>query len=272
MNESERREKVEGLLALHRPGDPLLLPNPWDLGSARLFASIGYHALATTSSGHAGTLGRRDGRVSRDEALAHARAIADATSLPVSADLENGFGDDPQAVAATVREAAAVGLSGCSVEDHPREGDLAIYPLELAAERVAAAAEVARAPASRLVLTARAENFLHGRRDLADTIERLQAFQEAGADCLYAPGLSDPGQIESVVRAVDRPVNVLLRPNGPSVARLAAAGVARISLGGTFYRVALGAAREAARELLEAGTTGFFRLAESGSLALRDLE
>jgi 2-methylisocitrate lyase-like PEP mutase family enzyme len=252
--------------ALHVPGTPLLMPNPWDLGSAKLLAHLGFAALATTSSGHAGTLGRPDGSVSRAEALAHAAAIVAAVDVPVSADLENGFADDPAAVADTVADALATGLAGCSIEDFTGAADAPIYDLGLARDRIAAAAAAARAgsPAGGPVLTARAENYLHGRPDLADTITRLQAYQEAGADVLYAPGLSALDDIRRVVAAVDRPVNVLAWPGGPTVADLAAAGVARISVGGTFSRVAAGAVAQAARELLEDGTYSFFALAAAG--------
>ena len=250
-------ERARHFLELHRPGTPLLLPNPWDAGIAKLLASVGFQALATTSSGHAGTLGRRDGSVTRDEVLAHAAAIASATELPLSADLEAGFADDPVGVAETVRLATATGIAGFSIEDATgREGD-PIFPIEAAAERVAAAAEARDG----LVLTGRAENYLHGRRDLADTVARLQAYQAAGADVLYAPGLSDLGEIEQLVAAVDRPVNVVLRPGGPTVRELAAVGVARISVGGAFHLVSLAAVEEAAREFLEDGTAGFWERA-----------
>src|SRR3954447_18226447 len=181
-------ELAERFRPLHHGDGPLLLPNPWDVGSAKVLASLGFQALATTSSGHAATLGRLDGSVTRDEALAHGAEIVGATELPVNADLENGFADDPAGVGETVRLAVDAGLAGCSIEDFSGDGDDPIYPLEAAAERVAAAAEAASGGAG-LVLTARSENYLHGRPDLDDTIARLQAFQEAGADVLYAPGL-----------------------------------------------------------------------------------
>jgi 2-methylisocitrate lyase-like PEP mutase family enzyme len=257
-------DRAERFLALHVPGEPLLLGNVWDAGTARQLATLGYRALATTSSGHAGTLGRVDGKVDREEALAHAVAIAAATSLPVSADLENGFRDDPEGVAETVRWAAATGLAGCSIEDHPQAGEPGVYDAAFAAERVAAAAEAARAGGARVVLTARAENFLHGRRDLADTIARLQSFQEAGADVLFAPGLGELADVESLVRSVDRPVNVLIRP-GMTVAALAAAGVARISVGGAFHGVSLAAVDAAAAELLERGTTSWLEQSPRGA-------
>ena len=251
---------------LHQGPDVLLLPNPWDAGSARLLASLGFRALATTSGGYAATLGRLDGSVTRDEALAHAAAVAAATSLPVSADLENAFADDPEGVADTVRLAAAAGLAGCSVEDY---SGAHIYQAGLARERIAAAAEAARAAPGPLVLTARAENYLHERPDLADTIARLQAFQEAGADVLYAPGLARLADIRAVVSSVDLPVNVLAVPGAPLVAELAAAGVRRVSVGASFAYAALGAAAAAARELRDQGSYGFLDLAAQGRSAFR---
>jgi 2-methylisocitrate lyase-like PEP mutase family enzyme len=258
--------KIDDFRALHVPGTPLLLPNPWDVGSARVLGWLGFRALATTSSGFAATLGRPDGAVSRDEAVAHGGAIAAASELPVSADLENGFADEPGGVADTVRAAVEAGLAGCSIEDHTGNEDDPVYPLELAAERIAAAAEAA---GGRLVLTARAENYLYDRTDLADTIARLQAFQEAGADVLYAPGLTAPNDIGSVVESVDRPVNVLALPSGPPVADLAELGVARISVGGAFLYTAFGALAEAGRELLDAGSYGYSARARVGREAAR---
>src|SRR3954468_22653447 len=220
---------TERFRALHDGDTPLLMPNPWDAGSAKLLASLGFEALATTSSGFAATLGRLDGSVTRDDAIEHAAAIVAATELPVSADLENGFADDAAGVTETVRLALGAGLTGCSIEDW--SGD-AIYGREEAAERVAAAAEVAHGGDVHLVLTARAENHIHGRDDLADTIARLQSFQEAGADVLYAPGLASIEQIRAGATSVDRPANVLALPGAPPVAELAQAGVGRISIGG----------------------------------------
>jgi 2-methylisocitrate lyase-like PEP mutase family enzyme len=251
-------------LALHRPGQPLLLPNPWDIGSARLLAGMDFAALATTSSGYAATLGRQDGSVTREEAIAHAAAIAAATPLPVTADLEKGFADDPGGVADTVTAATAAGLAGCSIEDFTGDETDPIYDSELAAERVAAAAEAAHAGPRRLVLTARAENFLHGRDDLPDTIARLQRYAEAGADVLYAPALSRASDIRDVLSAVDRPVNVLAFAGAPPVAELADLGVARISVGGAFTFAALGALIEAARELQTEGTYGYLSAARTG--------
>ena len=252
---------------LHVPGTPLLMPNPWDAGSAKLLASLGFKALATTSSGFAATLGRLDGSVSRDEAIEHSRTIAAAAGVPVSADLENGFADDADGVAETVRLAAGTGLAGCSIEDW---SGAEIYEREHAAERVAAAAQAAHGGDANLVLTARAENHIRGRDDLADTIARLQSFQEAGADVLYAPGLKTLEQIREVVTSVDRPVNVLALPGAPPVAELAQAGVARISIGGGFAFVAMGAVAEASRELLQDGTYGFWQIAGAGVKAWRD--
>jgi 2-methylisocitrate lyase-like PEP mutase family enzyme len=261
--------KARRFLELHHGEGPLLLPNPWDQGSARLLAWLGFQALATTSSGHAATLGHLDGSVTRSEALDHAAAIVAATELPVSADLENGFADDPAGVADTVRLAAEVGLAGCSVEDATGDQDSPVYDAGLAAERVRAAAEAAHRGPVRLVLTARAENYLYGRPDLADTIARLQAYQAAGADVLYAPGIRDLEEIRQLVASVDRPVNVLARPGVPAVAELAQAGVRRVSVGGAFAFAALGALVEAATELRDTGTYGFWDRAGAGSEAAR---
>ena len=266
----DQTQKVQRFLDLHVPGTPLLMPNPWDAGSAKLLASLGFEALATTSSGFAATLGRVDGAVTRDEALAHAAAIVRATPLPVSADLENGYADDAGGVAETVRLAIDAGLAGCSIEDFTGDEAAPIYEPELAARRVAAAARAAHDGPVRLVLTARAENHIHGRDDLADTIARLRSFADAGADVVYAPGLRTLEQIEAVLAAVDRPLNVLALPGMPSVAELAAAGVARISTGGAFAFAAIGAVVEAARELREQGTYGYWPRARAGSEAGRE--
>jgi 2-methylisocitrate lyase-like PEP mutase family enzyme len=263
-------EKVERFRALHRRGDPLLMPNAWDLGSAAVLKSLGFEALATTSSGHAATLGRMDGSVTREEALAHAAAMAAGTDLPLSADLENCFADEPEGVAETIRLAAQTGLAGCSVEDFSGRPDDPIYELGLARERVVAAAELARSGPVELVLTARAENYVHGREDLADTIARLQAYQGAGADVLFAPGLTRAQDIRHVVESVDRPVNVLARPGMVSVAELAELGVSRVSVGGAFAFAALGALYEAAQELRERGTYGYFERAAIGVRAARN--
>jgi 2-methylisocitrate lyase-like PEP mutase family enzyme len=260
-------DRAEAFRLLHEGAEPLLLPNPWDVGSARLLASLGFTALATTSGGFAAALGRLDGSVNRDETIEHAAAIVAATDLPVSADLENGFADKPAEVAETLRLAVRAGLAGCSIEDFTGRSDDPIYPTMLAAERITSAAEVARSTG--LVLTGRAENYLHGRPDLADTISRLQAYQEAGADVLFAPGLQDLADIRAVVSAVDRPVNVLIMPNGPSVAQLAEAGVRRISIGSRFAFAAYGALVEAAMELRGGSYQEFSARAAVGVQAAR---
>jgi len=249
--------KVAVFRALHaRPG-AFVIPNPWDIGSARIFAGLGFEALATTSAGAAFAMGLMDGALGRDAILANAGAIAAATDLPVNADLENCFADAPEAAAETIRRAAAAGLAGGSIED--ADATLAIYPFDQAVERVAAAVEAAREAPAGFVLTARAENFLRGRPDLDDTIRRLQAFEKAGADVLYAPGLPDFDAIRTVCAAVSRPVNVLAntRIPGLSVAVLAELGAKRISLGGTLSRTILGSLVRAATELRDHGTFGF---------------
>ncbi len=250
-------------LDLHVGGRPLLMPNPWDVGSARVLASLGFKALATTSSGYAATRGLPDGSIGREEALAHATSIAAAVNVPVSADLENGFARDADGVYATVRAAAAAGLAGCSIEDFSGGRDGSIYDPGIAVERVAAAVEAANVQPG-LVLTARAENLIRGNPDLDDTIARLVAYQEAGAHVLYAPGLRSIADVRRLVDAVAGPVNVLVVPALPPVAELAAAGVARISIGGGFSHVAFGAVTRAARELLGDGTYGFMDLAAEG--------
>jgi 2-methylisocitrate lyase-like PEP mutase family enzyme len=263
-------DQAARFLALHSGPAPLLMPNPWDAGSARLLASLGFEALATTSSGFAATLGRLDGSVDREEALAHAASIVAATDLPVSADLENCFADDPAGVATTVRLALDTGLAGCSVEDFGRRPDARIYDAGLAAERVAAAAEAAHAGPVHLVLTARAENHIRGHPDLADTIARLQAYQEAGADVLFAPGVIDLDEVRQLLASVDRPVNVLPGPGAPTVAELGEVGVRRISVGGAFAFAALAAVVDAANELRDEGTYGFRERSRVGLTAARE--
>jgi 2-methylisocitrate lyase-like PEP mutase family enzyme len=263
-----QQEKAERFLALHRPGEPLLMPNPWDEGSAKLLASLGFEALATTSSGFAATLGRLDGGVTRDEALGHAARVVAAVDVPVSADLENCFADDPDGVAETVGLAREAGLAGCSVEDFSGRDDAPIYDFDLAVARVVAAAEAAHDGPLRLVLTARTENYLHGRVDLDDTIARLRAFQDAGADVLFAPGVIDVGELRRLLEAVDRPVNVLLLAGGPTVSELAELGVARVSVGGAFAYAAAGALVEAAEELRELGTYGYLERTKVGRRAI----
>jgi 2-methylisocitrate lyase-like PEP mutase family enzyme len=267
---ASQADKAALFLSLHGGPDALLMPNPWDPGSARLLDWLGFEALATTSSGFASTLGRLDGSVSREEALSHAASIVAATDRPVSADLENCFADDPAGVATTVRLAIDTGLAGCSVEDFGRRPDARIYDAGLAAERVAAAAEAAHAGSVHFVLTARAENLIRGRPDLADTIARLQAYQEAGADVLFAPGLRDLEQVRQVVASVDRPVNVLAGLGGPTVAELGEVGVRRISVGGAFAFAALAGLVDAARELRQQGTYGFRERSQVGLAAARE--
>jgi 2-methylisocitrate lyase-like PEP mutase family enzyme len=267
---TSQRAKAETFLELHHAAQPLLLANAWDAGSARLLASLGFAALATTSAGHAGTLGRLDGNVSVDEALEHARALVDATDLPVSSDFENGFADDPGGVAANITRAIGTGLAGASVEDASKDPDAPIYDAGLSAERVVAATEAAHGGDVHFVLTARAENFLHGRADLDDTIARLQSFAAAGADVVYAPGVTDLEQIRTIVASVDKPVNVLAMPGVPPVAQLAAVGVKRVSVGSGFHSVSLGAVVTAGRELLDAGTYDFWATALPGMLAAHD--
>jgi len=250
---------------LHIKGSPLIMPNPADQGEAKVLASLGFSALATTSGGYAATLGRPDYRVSRDEAIGHAAAIVSSVDVPVSADLENGFGHTPEDAAITVRRAVDIGLAGCSIEDFTTQADAPLYSIGEATQRVAAAVEAARGTG--LVLTARAENYLRGHRDLADTIARLQAFQEAGADVLYAPAMADLSEISALVSAVDRPVNVLLMPGGPGVTELASVGVARISVGASFHNVMLGALARAGRQLLEENSSAWMDLAAEGRKA-----
>jgi 2-methylisocitrate lyase-like PEP mutase family enzyme len=266
---SGQAEKAARFLERHRSGEPLLLPNAWDAGSAKVLGSLGFEALATTSSGHAATLGRLDGSVTRAEALAHAAALVASSELPVSADLENCFADDPEGVADTVRGAIDAGLAGCSIEDFSGRDADPIYALELATERVAAAASAAHAGDVHLVLTARCENYLHGNPDLEDTIARLQAYEGAGADVVYAPGLSNANDIREIVGATALPVNVLARPRAPTVSELASLGVSRVSVGGAFAFNALGALVEAASELRDDGTYGFAQRAGVGLKAVR---
>jgi 2-methylisocitrate lyase-like PEP mutase family enzyme len=234
---------------------PFIIPNPWDAGSAKILASLGFPALATTSAGFANTLGRIDGGVTREEAIMHATLIDGATSLPVNADLENGFGDDPSAAAETISRALDAGIAGGSIEDF---GGGAIYEVPLAINRIRAAVEVNRDSDSPLVLTARAENYIRGNPDLEDTIRRLQAYQEAGADVLYAPGLTDLSDIQKLVSAVDLPVNVLVMPGGPTIPQLFEVGVIRVSTGSAISMAAQSTIVDAARELLDAGTHDFW--------------
>lgn len=252
-------DKAQRFRALHAGPRAFVIPNPWDAGSARLLAGLGFEALATSSGAMAGTLGRRDGQVTRDEALAHARAIVNATDLPVSADLEKGFGDAPEDVAATIRLAAEAGLAGGSIEDATGDPARPLFDFGQAVERVAAAAEAARALPFGFTLTARAENYLRGNPNLDDTVARLQAFERAGADVLFAPGLPSLEAVRAVCAAVSKPVNFMVALRGQSftVAELEAAGVRRISLAGTLYRAAMTGLLHAAREVRAGGTFNY---------------
>jgi 2-methylisocitrate lyase-like PEP mutase family enzyme len=252
-------EKGARFRALHDGPGAFVIANPWDAGSARVLTALGFQALATSSGASAGVLGRRDGRVARDEALAHARAIVAATDLPVSADLEKCFGDDPAVVAETIRLAAGTGLVGGSVEDATGDKAKPLYDLGQATERVAAAAEAAHALPFPFTVTARAENFLRGNPDLDDTIRRLQAFERAGADVLFAPGLPDLASVRTVCAALAKPFNFMagIRAKSFTVAELEAAGVRRISLATSLYRAAVSGLVEAAREVKERGTFGY---------------
>ncbi len=255
--------------ALHEQPAAFVIPNPWDVGTARLLSHLGFRALATTSAGYAFSVGLRDSMVGRDEMIAHVSAIAAATDLPVSADLEDGYGADPDAVAETIRLAAAAGAVGGSIEDANRREN-AVYEQEAAVERLRAAAEAARSLPFAFTLTGRAENYVFGRPDLGDTIRRLQAFQDAGADVLYAPGLTTKEDIAAVVRSVDRPVNVVMGLKGVqmSVAELSKIGVRRISVGSALSRAALGAFLRAATEMRERGTFTF----AADAVPYRDME
>jgi len=249
-------EKARRFRALHQREHAFVIPNPYDIGTARLLADLGFEALATTSSGYAFTLGRRDYGLRREQVLMHVSALNSTTDLPVSADLENGFGDAPETAAETIRKAAAAGAVGGSIEDSTGHADAPVFSIELAAERVRAAATAARATTSGFTLTARAENYLYGRTDLKDTITRLQAYQEAGADVLYAPGLTTKDDITAVVNSVDRPVNVLMGLPGVDLTLndLSAIGVKRVSVGSGLARAALGGFLRAAREMRDSGT------------------
>jgi 2-methylisocitrate lyase-like PEP mutase family enzyme len=268
MNDPQH-ERAMRFRKLHDSGT-FSIANAWDGGSAKILQSVGFTALATSSGAAAATLGRYDGRISLDEALAHAKVICAATTLPVSADLEKGFADSPADVAKTIRLAAGVGLVGGSIEDFTGDEDDPIFDLELASERIAAAAEAARALPFPFTLTARAENFLHKRYDLDDTIRRLQAYEKAGADVLFAPALPDLAAIRRVCASVAKPVNFMVAIPGRSfsVTELVAAGVRRISYATTLYRAAMAGLLGAAREIRDAGTFGYIdRAMPGGDLA-----
>lgn len=252
-------EKAAAFIALHQRPGTFIIPNPWDVGSARLLEQLGFEALATSSAGYAFSVGQADNAVGRDEMLAHAAAVAEATNVPVSIDLAKGYGDAPDEVAETIRRAVATGAVGGSIEDSTGQTEEPIYDRALAVARIRAAAEAAHHSPVSFVLTARAENFLVGKPDLKDTIERLQLYQQAGADVLYAPGLTKLDDIKAVVSSVDRPVNVLLALKGVplTLADLADAGVKRISVGSALARAAYSAFLNAAREMKEHGTFRF---------------
>lgn len=255
--------KGKAFRALHEREGAFIIPNPYDAGTAKILAALGFEAIATTSSGFAFTIGKRDNAVGRDAMIDHVGRMATAVDIPVSADLENGYGDEPETAAETIRLAAEAGAVGGSIEDSKRDGE-PIYDIALATERVRAAVEAAQSLPFTFTLTARAENFIVGRPDLADTIKRLQAYQEAGADVLFAPGVVKKDDISAVVSSVDRPVNVLMGMRGGlSVGTLSELGVKRVSVGGALSRMALGAFLRAARELREQGTFGFLDEAAS---------
>ena len=258
-NATEQRSKAERFQALHKGPGAFVIPNPWDGGSARILAGLGYQALATSSGAAAGVLGRRDGQITRDEALAQVRIIVAATDVPVSADLEKGFGDAPSVVAETVKLAAEAGLVGCSIEDASGNKEKPLYDFHFAVERVRAAADAARRLSFPFTLTARGENFLRGNPSLDDTIKRLQAFERAGADVLFAPGLPDLESVRKVCQSVSKPVNFMAGIKGKSfsVPELEQAGVKRISLATSLFRAAMTGLFEAAREVKESGTFGY---------------
>lgn len=254
-----QQDKAARFVQLHAQPQCFVIPNPWDTGSARILEHMGFQALATTSAGFAFSRGKPDMGVSREEKMLHLRELCAATSLPVSADLENGFGDSPQDAAQTILLAAQAGVVGGSIEDARGGRDDPVYDIGLARERVQAAAQAARSLGFKFTLTARAENYLYGRDDLADTIRRLQAFQEAGADVLFAPGLRTLEDIRAVVSSVDRPVNVIGAGLPFTLEQLQEAGVRRVSVGGALARVAYAALMQAGREMLEQGGFGYAR-------------
>jgi 2-methylisocitrate lyase-like PEP mutase family enzyme len=256
---ADRKAKADAFYALHHGPKAFIIPNPWDAGSARLLAHLGFKALATTSMGYAFSIGQRDGTLTREQTFANAADLASATDLPVSADLENGFGDSPEDVAETIKLTAATGIVGGSIEDASGNPDAPIYDIGLAVARIEAAMAAAKSLPYKFTLTARAENYLHGRPDLDDTIKRLQAFEKAGADVLYAPGLRSREDIARLVGALSRPVNVVMGLSGVqlSLDELSAIGVKRISVGSSLARAALGAFMRAAREMQDKGTFGY---------------
>jgi 2-methylisocitrate lyase-like PEP mutase family enzyme len=254
-----QQQKAERFRALHQGPEPFIIPNPWDVASAMILAGLGFPALATSSAAAAAVLGRKDGQLSRDEAIAHVRSIAAATDIPVSADLENGFGESPEAVAETVRRAAEAGLVGCTIEDSTGNPDMPLYDFTLAVERIAAGAEAARALGFPFMLTARAHNFLYPAPSLDDTLRRLHAYDQAGAAVLFAPGLPDLETVRHVCTAISKPFNFMVAIPGMSfsVPELAAAGVRRISLATSLYRAAMTALVDTAREVQQTGSFDF---------------
>ncbi len=256
-----QQDKANRFRTLHEGTGAFVLPNPWDVGSARILAGLGFQALATSSAAAANAVGRRDHALTRDEMLAHARLIVDATDLPVSADLGKGFGDSPEVVAETIRLAAGVGLVGCTIEDATGNEDRPLYDFQFAVDRIAAAAEAARSLSFSFVLTARAHNFLYADPSLDETMSRLQAFEKAGADVLFAPGLPDLASVRAICKAVSKPFNFMVGIRGKSfsVAELAAAGVRRISLATSLYRAAMTGLLDAAREVKDAGQFAFLK-------------
>jgi 2-methylisocitrate lyase-like PEP mutase family enzyme len=256
---TSQTEKARKFRALHEAPGSFIIANPWDAGSARMLAGLGFEALATSSGAKAGVLGKRDGKVTREEALANAKAIVDATDLPVAADLEKGFGDGPDATAETIRQAAAIGLVGGSIEDATGNKDKPLYDLATATDRVVAAVKAARSLSIPFVLTARAEGFLRGVADLDDVIKRLQAYEAAGADVLFAPGLPDIAAVKKVCGSLKKPFNFMVGIKGKSFSKteLEAAGVKRISLATSLYRAAMTGLLDAAKEVKDKGTFGY---------------
>ena len=266
----DQQSKIAKFRALHEGSGAFIIPNPWDVGTARILTCLGFEALATTSAGFAFSSGVKEGVISKEQALAHCKEMVTATDLPVSADLEKGFGDTPKEVADTIRDAAATGLAGCSIEDHTNRREAPIFDFNLAVERIAAAVEAKQSLSHDFILTARCENFLWGRPDLDDTIKRLQAFESAGADVLYAPGLHDLDTIRRVCDSVAKPVNVVMGMPGATfgMRELAEAGVKRVSVGSALFRAAFGIFVRAAREMQEAGTFTF----SSNAIGFSELE
>ena len=254
-----QKEKADRFCALHEGPGAFIIPNPWDPASARLLAGLGFQALATSSAASAAIFGRKDGGITREQALAHARTIIDATNLPVSADLEGGFGESPEVVAETVRMAAGAGLVGCTIEDSTRQPDHPLYDFSLAVERIAAAAEAARSLPFPFMLTARAHNFVYAQPSLDEAIRRLQAFEKVGAEVLFAPGLPDLEAVRTVCSSITKPFNFMVGIKGKSfsVGELAAAGVRRISLATSLYRAAMSGLVDAVREIKDVGQFGF---------------